>query len=96
MNYNPKNEQVLEPKFPDHAAVKKADVKAKRGYKESFDRWNGKELPPLPPGDWVWVKLDSEKQLTTESKVISTDQSPRSYIEDSGDRMLQRNRKYRI
>lgn len=45
MNYNPKNEQVLEPKFPDHAAVKKADVKAKRGYKESFDRWNGKRAP---------------------------------------------------
>ena len=28
---------VLEPKLPNHATVKKADAKAKRGYKESFD-----------------------------------------------------------
>ena len=36
---------VLEPKLPDHAAVKKADVRAKRGCKESFDRQNGKRAP---------------------------------------------------
>ena len=81
--------KVSEPKLPDHAAVKKANFKAKRGYKESFDRGNGtRELRPLQPGDWVRVKLDSEKQWTTEFKVISTDKSPRSYIIDSGGRML--------
>ena len=89
--------EVSKPKLPDHAAVKKADVKAKKRYKESFDRGNGtRELPALQPGDWVRVKLDSEKQCTTESKVISTDQSPRSYIVDSGGRMLRRNRKHLI
>ena len=55
--------KVSEPKLPDHAAGKKANVKAKRGYKESFDRGHGtRELRPLQPGDWVRVKLDSEKQ----------------------------------
>ena len=73
--------KVLEPKPPNHATVKKADAKAKRGYKESFERRNGtRELPPLQPGDWVRTKLDNEKQWTTEAKVVSKDQSPRSYI----------------
>ena len=63
----------------------------------SLDRGNGtRELPALQPGDWVRVKLDSEKQWTTESKVTSKDQSPRSYIVDSGGRMLRRNRKHLI
>ena len=89
--------KVSEPKLPHHTAVKKADVIAKRCYKESFDRRNGtRELPPLQPGYWVRVKLDSEKQWTTESKVISTDQSPRSCILDSGGRMLRRNQKHLI
>ena len=35
-----------------------------------------------------------EKQWTTESKVISKDQSLRSYIVDSGGRVLRRNRKH--
>lgn len=77
--------KVLEPKLPTPAAVKKADAKAKRGYKESFDRRNDmRELPQLQPGDWVRAKLDTEKQWTTEVKVISKDQKPRSYIIDSG------------
>ena len=89
--------EVSEPKLPDHAAFKKTGVKAKKRYKESFDRGNGtRELPPLQPGDWVRVKIESEKQWTTESKVISTDQSPRSNIVDSGGRMLRRNRKHLI
>lgn len=89
--------EVSKPKLPDHAAVKKADVKAKKRYKESFDRGNGtRELPAPQPGDWVRVRLDSEKQCNTESKFISTDQSPRSYIVDSGGRMLRRNRKHLI
>ena len=87
--------KVLEPKLPNHATVKKADAKAKRGYKESFDRRNGtRELPPLQPGDWVRTKLDNEKQWTTEAKVVSKDQSPRSYIIDTGGRRLRRNRRF--
>ena len=30
----------LEPKLPNHTAIKRADIKAKRGYKESFDKRN--------------------------------------------------------
>ena len=41
----PRMSKVIEPKLPDHAAVNKADVKAKRGYKESFYRRNGKRAP---------------------------------------------------
>ena len=44
-----------------------------------------RELPKLQPGDWVRAKLDDEKQWTTEAKVVSEDQSPRSYIIDTGD-----------
>ena len=87
--------KVLEPKLPNHAMVKKADAKAKRGYKESFDRRNGtRELLPLQPGDWVRTKLDNEKQWTTEAKVVIKDQSPRSYLIDTGGRMLRRNRRF--
>ena len=87
--------KVLQPKLPNHATVKKADAKAKRGYKEFFDRRNGtRELPPLQPGDWVGTKLDNEKQWTTEAKVVSKDQSPRSYIIDTGGRRLRRNRRF--
>ena len=51
--------KVSQRKLTDHAAVKKADVKAKGGYRESFDRRNGtRELPPHRPGNWVGVKLD--------------------------------------
>ncbi|KAK2559013.1 hypothetical protein P5673_018643, partial [Acropora cervicornis] len=62
---------------------------------ESFDRRNGtRELPPLQPGDWVRTKLENEKQWTTEAKVVSKDQSPRSYIIDTGGRRLRRNRRF--
>jgi len=58
---------ILEPKLPTTAAVKKADAKVKWGYKESFDRRNGtRELPQLQPGLWVGAKPDTEKQRTTE------------------------------
>ena len=60
--------KVLEPKLPNHTAVKRADIKAKRGYKESLDKRNGtRELPKLQPEDWVRAKLDNEKQWTTEA-----------------------------
>lgn len=59
---------ILEPKLPTTAAVKKADAKVKWGYKESFDRRNGtRELPQLQPGLWVGAKPDTEKQRTTEA-----------------------------
>ena len=69
--------KVLEPKLSNHTAIKRADIKAKRDYKESFDKRNGsRELPKLQPGDWVRTRLDSEKQWTTEAKVVREDQSP--------------------
>ena len=40
------------------------------------------------------TKLDTEKQWTTEAKVVDKDQGPRSYIIDSGGRMLRRNQRY--
>ena len=91
----PSMTKALEPKLPCHAAVKKSDAKTKKSYRESFDRRNGtRELPPLQPGDWVRTKLDTEKQWTTEAKIVDKDQSPRSYIIGSGGRRLRRNRRY--
>ena len=87
--------KVLEPKLPNHAAVKGSDVEAKKGYKQSFDRRNGtRELPKLQTGDWVRTELDNEKQWSTEAQVISEDQSPRTYIIDTGGRVLRRNRRH--
>ena len=40
------------------------------------------------------TKLDTEKQWTTEAKIVDKDQSPRSCIIDSGARMLRRNQKH--
>ncbi|KAK2551067.1 hypothetical protein P5673_028129 [Acropora cervicornis] len=87
---------MYEPKLSNYTAIKRADIKAKRGYKESFDKRNGaRELPKLQPGDWVRAKLDNEKQWTTEAKVVREDQSPRSYIIDTtGGRRLRRNRRH--
>ena len=85
----------LEPKLPNHTAIKRADIKAKRGYKESFDKRNdAKELPKLQHGGWVRANLDNEKQWTTEAKVVREDQSSRSYIIDTGGRRLRRNRRH--
>ena len=87
--------KVLEPKRPNHTAVKRADIKAKRGFKEFFEKRNGsRELPQLQPGDWVRAKLDNEKQWTMEAKVVSEDRSPRSYIIDTGGRRLRRNHRH--
>ena len=87
--------KVLEPKLSNHTAIKRADIKAKWGYKESFNKRNGaRELPKLQPGDWVRAKLDNEKQWTTGAKVVREDQSPRSYIIDTGGRRFRRNRRH--
>lgn len=87
--------KVLEPKLSNYTAIKRADTKAKRGYKESFKKRNGaRELPKLQPGDWVRAKLDIGKQWTIEAKVVREDQSPRSYIIDTGGRRLRRNRRH--
>ena len=60
-----------EPKLPCHAAVKKADAETKKSYKEPDDRGNDtRELPQPQPGDWVRTKLHTEKQWSTEAKVL--------------------------
>ena len=69
--------KVLESKLPNHSAVKTAVVKAKRGYKESFDKRNGsRELPKLQPGDWLRTKLDKEKQWITEAMSLVNTKFP--------------------
>ena len=75
--------------------LRKLMLKQRGATRNPFDQRNGtRELPPLQPGDWVRTKLDNEKQWTTEAKVVSKDQSPRSYIIDTGGRRLRRNRRF--
>ena len=66
-----------------------------RGCKESFDKRNGtRDIPKLQRGDWVRAKLDKKKEWTTEANVVGEDQSPKSYIIDTGELRLQRNHRH--
>ena len=63
------------PKLSSHAAVKGRDAQTKQSYREFSDsRKRNRQLPNLQPGDWERTNMDSEKQLTTATRVASKDE----------------------
>ena len=76
------------PRIPDLSLVKTEDQQIKRRQKKDFDSHHGaRELPPLQPGDHVWVQ-GRESEAEVEGEV-----APRSYQVVTGDGTFRRNRR---
>lgn len=84
----PKPADCLEPKWPAPDVVKCQDEEVRRRQKKDFDRRRAATvLPPLEPGDTVWVRDIKETAC-----VLSPASKPRSYVVETPTAVLVRNR----
>ncbi|XP_037503251.1 uncharacterized protein LOC119378078 [Rhipicephalus sanguineus] len=84
----PKPADCLEPKWPAPDVVKCQDEEVRRRQKKDFDRRHAATvLPPLEPGDTVWVRDIKETAC-----VLSPASKPRSYVVETPTAVLVRNR----
>uniref|UniRef100_A0AAV2LWA8 Retrotransposon gag domain-containing protein n=1 Tax=Knipowitschia caucasica TaxID=637954 RepID=A0AAV2LWA8_KNICA len=71
----------LDPSWPDRKEMRSADAAAKLKQAFYYNRRNGvRHLPPLDPGEGVLMKLDNEKQWTTQGTTQGNCSTPRSYV----------------
>ncbi|KAL1444202.1 hypothetical protein MTO96_029968 [Rhipicephalus appendiculatus] len=78
----------LEPQWPEPEAVKCQYEEIRRRQKKDFDRRHSATvLPPLEPGDTVWVRDIKETAC-----VLSPASKPRSYVVQTPTAVLVRNR----
>ena len=76
-------------------AVARKDEETKATYRRNFDKRHGvRALPELRPGDSVHVKLDQQKVWKTPGKVIARSPVPRSYIIQTPNSVVRRNRRH--
>ncbi|KAL1424317.1 hypothetical protein MTO96_020309 [Rhipicephalus appendiculatus] len=76
------------PQWPEPEAVKCQDEEMRRRQKKDFDRRHAATvLPPLEPGDTVWVRDIKETAC-----VLSPASKPRSYVVETPTAVLVRNR----
>ena len=85
--------EKLNPKWPDFKKVRENDTKMKRSYKQYYDR-SSRPLPELSIGERVKIKLDDEKQWTNTGVVSNADYKARSYIIDTPQGKIRRNRRH--
>ncbi|XP_041364178.1 uncharacterized protein LOC121379596 [Gigantopelta aegis] len=87
-------QKKLRPQWPNRQAVKKADEKAKSGYRFYFDRRHRvQSLSDLDPGDTVRIKLQGDKNWsTTTASVKKAEPYRRSYIVETPQGVFSRNR----
>ena len=91
----PTLETNLQPKWPKKESVRRTDDKAKSANKYFFDKRHGvNNLPPLERGDQVKIKIDEEKEWNTSATVVSNDLHDRSYIVQTPNGTLRRNRRH--
>ena len=91
----PTVDRVLSPKWPNMAKVRMADARAKAGYSCDYNRRHGaRALRPLNPGDSVALKLDGESGWVTAGTVRRSHPSPRSYLIQTENGVLRRNRRH--
>ncbi|XP_075531723.1 uncharacterized protein LOC142564561 [Dermacentor variabilis] len=84
----PKTVDRLEPKWPAPDDVKCQDEKVRGRQKKDFDRRHAATvLPPLQPGDTVWVR-----DIKDTASVLSPASKPRSYVVETPNAVLVRNR----
>ena len=88
----PVHPSMLEPQWPDLASVCAKERQYKQQQKANFDRHhNARELPALKQGTEVWVR-DMKQTGTVAEKA----QTPRSYVIQTEDGMLRRNRRHLV
>lgn len=88
----PISRELLRPEIVGSQAIKRR-LSAKEKQKSYFDK-SARELPELKPGEVVRIKPDpgSSKSTWKEATVTSKCNTPRSYLVDTGERVLRRNR----
>ena len=82
----------LEPEAYNSNEVKRRMrlIKAKKAY--YYNRSGKKELAPLKPGDQVRIQPELRSKLWKQAVVVDHHSSPRSYIVDTENQRLRRNR----
>jgi transposase InsO family protein len=84
----PTTREQRRPRIPDLRAVRRRDKESKRRQKTDFDSRHGaRELPPLQPGDRVWIPARQ-----TEGEV-QREVAPQSYEVEQDEGSLRRNRR---
>ena len=91
----PTLESNLKPISVSYEAVAERDEKSKTAYRQSFDKRHGvRTLPELQPGDAVHMKLDQQKGWKTPGVVIAKSSTPRSYVIETPQSIVRRNRRH--
>ena len=91
----PTLESNLKQVLPSQQAVARKDEETKTNYRRHFDKRHGvRPLPELQPGDSVHVKLDQQKVWKTPGKVIARSPVPRSYMIQTPNSVVRRNRRH--
>ncbi|XP_015780903.1 PREDICTED: uncharacterized protein K02A2.6-like [Acropora digitifera] len=89
----PTLESNLRQVLPSQQAVAPKDEETKTNYPRHFDKRHCvRPLPELQLGNSVHVKLDQQKVWKTPGKVIARSPVPRSYIIQTPNRVVRRNR----
>ena len=88
--------KVLLPRSVKPEEIRAADKSAKQRYKQYYDdRYGARNLPVLPQGEPVLVKLDNEKKWTKQGDIVQSDPvANRSYLVQTEDGVFRRNRKH--
>ncbi|XP_037528497.1 uncharacterized protein K02A2.6-like [Rhipicephalus sanguineus] len=82
----PKTEELLQPVWPVPEHVAERDKANKKRYEKDFnDHHRARPLPPLEPGNRVWVRPDD-----LQATVLSQAQRPRSYVVETDEARLPR------
>ncbi len=87
----PMAQSLLEPEAHNLSEVKRRMTVMKDKQKVNYDRGT-KELPPLKPGDTVRIRPEPGSKVWKPATVVEKHNTPRSYIVDTGERKLRRNR----
>ena len=84
----PTTREQRQPQIPDLRAVRKRDKKNKKRQKRDFDSHHGaRELPPLQPGDRVWIPANEEEGE------VQGEVAPHSYQVEQEEGSIRRNRR---
>ena len=91
----PTLESNLKPISVPYEAVAERDEKSKTAYPQSFDKRHGLQaLSELQPGDGVHLKLDQQKGWKTPGVVIAKCSTPKSYVIETPQSIVRRNRRH--
>ena len=90
----PMTTKQLLPKLPDQAELRDKHSQSKRDQAKYHDQRKGvRNLTPLRPGDSVRLRTPDEKTWSKPATIVG-DSGPRSYLVDTGDGVLRRNRRH--